>query len=234
MVGAAPRASASTSINRTRGGPASHFHRRRHRPGSTRETDADAVVWCEVEPCFVFHPLNAYDTGDGRIIADVVRHPQMFASRSSMPNGGPPILVRWTIDPATGSVREDVVSERYQEFPRVDERIVGRPHRFGYGVYSVPGSMYGGTIKHDLVAGTSELRDHGDGRHPQEAVFVPRTPDAAEDDGWLLSYVHNAADDTADVEIWSAQDFTGDPVARVHLPQRVPYGFHGNWVPDPD
>ena len=197
-----------------------------------REAEADAVVWCEVDPCFVFHPLNAYDTGDGRIIADVVRHPQMFASRSSMPNGGPPILVRWTIDPTTGTVDEVVVSERYQEFPRVDERVVGRPHRFGYGVYSVPGSMYGGTIKLDLVAGTSETRDHGDGRHPQEAVFVPRTPDADEDDGWLLSYVHDATNDTADVEIWSAQDFTGDPLALVHLPQRVPYGFHGNWVPD--
>jgi carotenoid cleavage dioxygenase len=35
------------------------------------------------------------------------------------------------------------------------------------------------------------------------------------------------------VVILHAQDFTGDPIARIHLPQRVPFGFHGNWVPDP-
>jgi carotenoid cleavage dioxygenase-like enzyme len=27
-------------------------------------------------------------------------------------------------------------------------------------------------------------------------------------------------------------DFTADPVARVHLPARIPLGFHGSWLPD--
>ena len=35
-----------------------------------------------------------------------------------------------------------------------------------------------------------------------------------------------------DVVILDAQDFTGAPVATVHLPVRVPFGFHGSWVPD--
>lgn len=197
-----------------------------------READADAVVWCEVDPCFVFHPLNAYDASDGTIIADVIRHPHMFAQRSSMPGGGPPMLVRWTIDAARGTVAEDVVSERNQEFPRVDDRLVGKHHRYGYGVYSGDGSLYAGAIKNDLVSGTSQTRDHGPGRFCQEPVFVPRTETSDEDDGWLLAYVHDENGQTADVEIWNAQDFTGDPVALVHLPQRVPFGFHGNWVPE--
>ena len=197
-----------------------------------REGDASEVVWCEVEPCYVFHPLNAYDTGDGKIVADVIRHPHMFASRSSMPGGGPPILARWTIDPSTSKVLEEVVSDRNQEFPRVDERLVGRRHRWGYGVYSGDGSLYRGAVKNDVETGESEFRDHGDGRFCQEPVFVPRTADADEDDGWLLAYVHDENTQTCDVEIWESQDFTGDPVALIHLPQRVPYGFHGNWVPD--
>jgi carotenoid cleavage dioxygenase len=65
-----------------------------------------------------------------------------------------------------------------------------------------------------------------------ELVFVPRTPTSDEDDGWLLAYVHDDNTQTADVEIWESRDFTGVPVALVHLPQRVPFGFHGNWVPD--
>ncbi|MET0666185.1 MAG: carotenoid oxygenase family protein, partial [Acidimicrobiales bacterium] len=49
--------------------------------------------------------------------------------------------------------------------------------------------------------------------------------------GWILSYVYDASTDRSDVVILAADDFTGDPVATVHLPQRVPFGFHGNWVP---
>jgi carotenoid cleavage dioxygenase len=196
-----------------------------------READADAVVWCDVDPCYVFHPLNAYDTDDGKIVADVVRHPHMFAERSEMPGGGPPILVRWTIDPATRSVREEVVSDRNQEFPRVDERVVGRRHRFGYGVYSGNGSLYAGAVKNDLHTGRAEYRDHGEGRFCQEPVFVPRSADADEDDGWLLAYIHDENTQAGEVEIWESRDFAGPPVARVHLPQRVPFGFHGNWVP---
>ena len=32
--------------------------------------------------------------------------------------------------------------------------------------------------------------------------------------------------------ILDAHDFTAPPVATVQLPQRVPFGFHGNWVGD--
>ena len=67
---------------------------------------------------------------------------------------------------------------------------------------------------------------------PSEAVFVPAGPDAAEDDGWVLSLVYDADRDTSDLLVLNAADFTGEPQAVVHLPQRVPFGFHGNWVPD--
>jgi carotenoid cleavage dioxygenase-like enzyme len=32
--------------------------------------------------------------------------------------------------------------------------------------------------------------------------------------------------------ILAAQDFAGPPVTVVELPVRVPFGFHGGWVPD--
>jgi carotenoid cleavage dioxygenase len=100
-------------------------------------------------------------------------------------------------------------------------------------VYSGDGSLYRGAVKNDVATGESEFRDHGEGRVCQEPVFVPRSADADEDDGWLLAYVHDENTQSCDVEIWESRDFTGDPVALIHLPQRVPYGFHGNWVADP-
>lgn len=197
-----------------------------------REGTADDVRWFEVEPCYVFHPLNAYDTVDGRVVLDVVRHPKMFAGDTSGPNEGATRLDRWTFDLSAGKVIEETLDDRSIEFPRHDERLLGRRHRYGYAAEYGPGGTHGAAHKHDLGTGAVELHDFGPGRQTGEVVFVPRGEDSAEDDGWLLSYVYDAATDRSDVVILHAQDFTGAPVATVHLPQRVPFGFHGNWVPD--
>ena len=201
-----------------------------------REAPADAVAWCELpEPCYVFHPLNAFDADDGTVVVDVVRYPSMFADDVRGPGDGATRLERWTCDPVAGRVRTEVLSDRSQEFPRHDERLVGRRHRYGYTTAFDPvatgGVALASLCKHDLDAGTETIHDLGPERSAMEGVFVPRSPDAAEDDGWLLAYVHDAGRDACDVLVLDAQDFTAPPVATVHLPVRVPYGFHGNWVP---
>jgi len=61
-------------------------------------------------------------------------------------------------------------------------------------------------------------------------VFVPSENPNSEDEGYLLSFVYNQADDISDLIILNAQDLNSGPLARIKLPQRVPYGFHGNWV----
>jgi carotenoid cleavage dioxygenase len=65
-----------------------------------------------------------------------------------------------------------------------------------------------------------------------EAVFAPSSPEAAEDDGYVMAFVHNPDRGAADLVVLAAQDFTGEPVAAVHLPARVPLGFHGSWAAD--
>jgi carotenoid cleavage dioxygenase-like enzyme len=201
-----------------------------------REGQATDVRWCEVDLCYVYHPLNAYDLPDGRVVVDLVRHPKMFATDLRGPYEGDPVLERWTLDPAKSTSQTQLLSDRSQEFPRHDERLVGRRHRYGYdvtfGQTSGGAPVFGALIKHDLDLGTTELHDFGPGQMAMEPVFVPVDADAAEDDGWVLVYVHDANRDGCDVHILHAQDFPGDPLATIHLPVRVPFGFHGNWVPD--
>ncbi len=193
---------------------------------------ADEVVWCDVDPCYVFHPLNAVDLPDGRIEAIVARHPRMFATDQLGPNEGSPTLDRWTIDPSTGVVKEERIDDRGQEFPRVPESLVGRAARYGYtvgvGDFSLEHSFL---LKHDLVAATSTAHDFGPTSVAGEAVFVPREGGTAEDDGWLLSLVTDTTDGRSALHVLHAQDLGGDSVAVVDLPQRVPLGFHGNWIP---
>ena len=81
------------------------------------------------------------------------------------------------------------------------------------------------------------------GWYAQESRFVPRRDGCAEDDGWLLSYVFDeaqldadgSAPDSASSELWiiDARNMR-DLVACIHLPQRVPYGLHGNWFSEED
>ncbi len=191
------------------------------------------VRWFEVEPCYVFHPLNGYDDGD-TVVVDVVRHETMFRDDRYGPADRPPRLDRWSIDLVAGKVREETLDDRPQELPRVDERRVGRPHRYGYaprvGIEESSSPEFRSLLKHDLHRGVTDTHEVGAGRAAGEAVFVPASPDAGEDEGWVLAVVYDATRDTSDVVVIDASDFTGSPVATVHLPRRVPHGFHGSWV----
>lgn len=197
-----------------------------------REGDADDVVWSEVSPCYVFHPMNAFEDAEGRVVLDVIRHAKMFATDHQGPNEGAPTLDRWIVDPRGGPVKEARLHEAGQEFPRLDERRVGKPYRYGYTACFEKGMAFGGLFKHDLHTGRVEVQDQGPERFFLEPVFVPAGPDAAEDEGWVTAYLYDAGTNRSDVVVLHAQDFAGEPVATIHLPDRVPYGFHGSWVPD--
>jgi carotenoid cleavage dioxygenase-like enzyme len=197
-----------------------------------RNGTAEDVTWHEVELCYVFHPMNGYEDEQGRVVLDVVRHPRMFATDKLGPNEGTTTLDRWTIDPKQTRIKEERLDDRGQEFPRLDERRAGKSYRYGYTAVVGEGFAMGGLIKHDMLKGTSEYQDQGSHRIFMEPVFVPRNAQADEDDGWVLAYLYDSDTDSSDVVILNAQDFGGEPVATIHLPSRVPFGFHGNWVAD--
>ena len=194
------------------------------------------IRWFEVPPCYSFHPLNAHDDGD-RVVIDLVRYPKMFDRFRLGPDDGPPALWRYTIDTAGGTVTEEQLSDRPMEFPRVDERVVGRSHGRGYAMevrHDDAGNDLGGRLLLiDGPTGDVSPVDLGAGRSGFEWVMVPRHVDAAEDDGWLMGLVHDDTSGRSELVLLDAEAPGEDPVARVHLPVQVPAGFHGNWVPDP-
>ncbi|WP_193046652.1 carotenoid oxygenase family protein [Mycolicibacterium baixiangningiae] len=194
-----------------------------------RDGGSADVRWFDVEPCYVFHPMNAYEDGD-TIVLDVIRHPKVFATDHLGPNEGPPTLDRWTVDLADGKVREARIDDRAQEFPRVDERLVGKRSRYGYA--PAVGDRATGSdvlIKHDLAVGETLTRSFGEGKALGEFIFHPSSPDAAEDDGVLMGYVYDRTVGRSALAILDAQ--TLEDVATIGLPHRVPAGFHGNWIP---
>ena len=193
-----------------------------------RDADGGAIRWFEIDPCYIFHTLNAYDDGD-TVVVDVVKHPKIFATVLTGPDEGPTTLTRFTLDPARDAVTEAGIDQRSQEFPRHDERRTGSRHRYGYAVGFEGGATGDAVLRHDLDAGTTETRRLGSGLEASEFCFVPRPDGTAEDDGVLMGYVFDRSSGRSDLRVLDAA--TLEDVAAVHLPGRVPAGFHGNWAP---
>ncbi|WP_419816353.1 carotenoid oxygenase family protein [Glacieibacterium sp.] len=201
-----------------------------------REGVADDIVWIPIDPCFVFHTANAYDLADGRVILDVIAYDRMFADKNEGPDTLPRGFERWTIDPAARSVEQRTIDHAPQELPRIDERRTGREYRYAYAL-GLPEN--GGAApddesllyKHDLETGTRQAHRFGAGRAAGEFVFVPRSAQASEDDGWLVGFVIEADGNGTALEIIDARVIDSPPVATVRLPHRIPPGIHGAWLP---
>ena len=88
-----------------------------------RDGNDSQVRWYEINPCYVFHPMNAYEDGEN-IVLDVARFSHMW--RESAMDFPAPDLWRWIIDTATGKVAEEQIDDRSAEFPRVADSVVGR------------------------------------------------------------------------------------------------------------
>lgn len=196
-------------------------------------TDAQ-VKWFDINPCYVFHPMNSYEDGES-IVLDVARFSHIW--RDSPMDFPSPDLWRWTIDLKTGQVAEEQVDDRSAEFPRVADSVIGRKHRYGYMMGMAldanpddPMSTSGSMLKYDREKGERTEIDLGRGRTGGEAVFVGSENPNAEDDGYLMTFVYDAESDASQFVIMDAASMDNEPVASIELP-RVPSGFHGSWIP---
>lgn len=174
--------------------------------------------------------------GHELLVLDVVRYTKMFEVDRHGPGDVAPTLDRWTIDLDTGAVSTEARDDRPQEFPRINEALTGAKHRFGYTM-GIQGGFVGGAgapmstalYKHDYLNGTSLTAPLDPALVIGEMSFVPRPGGREEDDGVLIGMAHHRGDDEGRLLILDAASC--EPVATVHLPQRVPMGFHGNWTP---
>jgi carotenoid cleavage dioxygenase len=181
--------------------------------------------------------MNAYNK-NGHIVADVCRYTRVPLFDGDGGVGGlesatPARLTRWTFDLVGGTVKEEQLDDLAVEFPRLDERYTGLPYRHGYaggrvGARSDAGP-FNAIIHYDFKTEARQIRDLGPTSFTSEPVFVPRTTQAREGEGFLLAVVYQQPEDRSDLLIFDAENIKGEPLATVRLPHRVPYGFHGNW-----
>ena len=134
-----------------------------------------------------------------------------------------------------GSVKSTQLSDVSAELPRLDERLVGYHNRFGYAVIAKPG--HGVELASQIVKystdGLPMVRSRFvEGQYVGEPIFVPRSNDAEEDDGFILHQRYHAGSDRSSIDVLDARGVDQEPVARLWLQTRMPLGFHGNWSGD--
>eukprot|EP00741_Cyanophora_paradoxa_P007033 tig00001071_g6805.t1 len=209
----------------------------RHAPGSE-------IRWFTFGPGFAFHVMNAHEEEGPEGTREVVLYAARFDDLDLASGEGRvdearnlncPRLWRWRMNLDTGATSEGPVTDpKYiVDFPVVPPSLVGQPFRYGYMPRFAPGRFVMNQIlKVDVHTG--EVVEHAlpEGWFCQEAVFVPRAGAAAEDDGYLLAMAGDegsASSEESALLVIDARDMALR--ARLRMPHRVPYGFHGTFVP---
>jgi len=201
-----------------------------------RDAGVETIRWFETQACYVFHPMNAWEEGS-KIFADVMEYPTapLFpnadGSRGARTSAR---LVRWTFDLAgeTNVIKREPLDDLAGEFPRFDERCAGLAYRHGWFAAQTErssGFTFDAIAQIDLKTGKRVEHHLANGDATGEPIFVPRSADAREGDGWVLSVVYRAEEDRGDFVVFDAADVSAGPIATAKVPRRVPYGFHGNW-----
>lgn len=207
-----------------------------------RHGDNRTIRWFNISTCMLYHVANAWEEGD-EVVLIATRTPDtyLFMPQEDKGEGGDTEfehfrLYSYRINLATGTVKEEPLDKDdvATEFPRINDDLTGRKTRYVYSsrqaTYMRPRLLLDGLIKYDLETGSTQVHDFGRGRFGGDSTFAPRPNSTTEDDGWLLTFVWDAVAKHSELLVIDAKNFTAPPVARVFMPQRVPYGFHATWV----
>ncbi len=216
-----------------------------------REGDGSGVRWIRADPCLVTHVLHAHDDGDA-VVLHVCRYEVPEEGQPvdlgvsvlgaagigmSLIGRGLPVLERWRIEGE--SLQRTQIDDRMVEYPTSDPETEGGPFRYGYGVEVAPTVDSGlerevdhlGLLRFDLARDEVVAWSPGQYRTASEPLFVRAADGRADDEGWLLSVVHDATRDASDIYVLDASSFgRRGPQAVIHLPSALPFRSHGTWV----
>jgi len=194
------------------------------------------IRWFTSPSCFLFHTVNAWEEGDGNeIVLLACRRERInlyeLATMDVKPKDHYTLLYEWRFNLINNTVQERALCDIDVEFPRIHPGLIGRPTRYSYTVAN-SGRHFSSVIKFDHVANKIVgCIPFGENRQGGECVFVPRTDDLKEeDDGYLMTFMHDATANVSEYVVWNAKTMAHDPVATVKLPVRIPFGFHGLFV----
>ena len=122
---------------------------------------------------------------------------------------------------------------RAVEFPCVGAVAPRAAHHYVYGACAAHASRnnpFQGVFRVHMGSGEEVAHFPGPRCFTNEPLFVPRAAPEAEDDGWLLVLVFDAAALRSGLYIYDAARLDDGPVGVAWLRRGIPYGLHGSWA----
>jgi all-trans-8'-apo-beta-carotenal 15,15'-oxygenase len=173
------------------------------------------------DPDAVNVDLMAYETSDSlnKNVADIDQPPDLG------------VVTRVRIPHDRDTVEKEVLCDITMEFGKIDPRVEGERYRHLYGIRVVDQHTYG-IIHVDLESGKEECLYLPDDELASETLFVPKSADAAEGEGYLLSVIYRLSEHKSHLAIIDAQHVEDGPIARAYFDHHIPAGFHGTFVPE--
>lgn len=213
-------------------------------------TDGSQIRWFTIPTCYIFHTVNAWEEDDEVILTACIKdsidlNPVQEIQGKKAWSVDRSRLYEFRMNLKTGEVKQRQLSILRVDFPRIHPEYTGRKVRYTYCAVLDEQDKTIGLVKYDLSMEPTLSRElkaggniagvfhYGPGRVGGDPIFVPRNPGTVgvpEDDGYLISFVHDVNTDTSEVVIIDAKTMELDPVAVVRLPRRVPHGFHALFV----
>ena len=205
--------------------------------------DESEMRWFDVPGFNIMHAVNAWDEEDENAIVLVA--PNILSVEHTMERMElvHALVEKVKIDLNTGIVTRHPISARNLDFAVINQAYLGKKNRYVYAAVGDPMPKISGIVKLDLKKGERKecsvaRRMYGQGYcYGGEPFFVAKeeeNPNADEDDGYVVSYIHDEKAGESRFLVMDAKSPNLDLVATIKLPRRVPYGFHGLFVKESD
>lgn len=198
-----------------------------------RDAGVDSIRWFHLPKTFSGHIMNAYTEGDKVYVDATVSpgngfpfFPTTIGTLSTIEEGIATITrLEFDLSEEGAEPKQYAVPGAVGEMPRCDPRYQMDRYRWGYFRHER------GIAALDWDNQKVHVHELKPGWVAQESVFVPRADDAPEGDGWLLTMVNVMPENRAEFWVLDATQVEADPLARVLLPYRQSFSFHGSFVP---
>nr|ADU85829.1 9-cis-epoxycarotenoid dioxygenase [Fragaria x ananassa] len=220
----------------TGGSPVIYDQNKKSRFGilAKNATNADDIIWVESPDTFCFHLWNAWEEPESDevvVIGSCMTPPDSIFNECD--ESLKSVLSEIRLNLKTGeSKRRPIISEEADhvnlEAGMVNRNLLGRKTRYAYLAIAEPWPKVSGFAKVDLFTGEVKKHIYGDRKFGGEPFFLPSSSTGEEDEGYILSFVHDEKTWKSELQIVNAVSLKVE--ATVTLPSRVPYGFHGTFI----
>ncbi|XP_047338471.1 probable carotenoid cleavage dioxygenase 4, chloroplastic [Impatiens glandulifera] len=206
--------------------------------------DESEMKWFDVPGFNPMHSINAWEEDDGQsliLVAPNILSVEHTLERMDLVHSQ---VEKIKINLKNGIVSRQPIAARNLDFSVINPNYTAKKSRYVYAAIGDPMPKISGVVKLDLSLSETDRRDcmvasrmFGPVCYGGEPFFVakePNNPMADEDDGYVITYVHNENTGESRFLVMDARSSGLDVVAAVKLPRRVPYGFHGLFVNESD